>query len=149
MCFYAMRRAVTRDEAGEHWLDLVCGSLLSPHGVRSAAKGDHARLEPGEHTVDRGRSAERTVGGRTVVLLAWTVRRHDGRTLRRRVQAAGETVVRQRARAKADELLASTAPESSRLRTLAHEIAVLSPEQRAELDGLVDQLTRATRGPTR
>lgn len=100
-----------------------------------------AKLEPGENTIDRGRPIVRTVDGRSVVVLDWTVRLHDGRTLRRRTKGESETVVRRRARAKAEQLLASTAPERSPLQALAQQIADLSADQRAQLDELVEQLT--------
>lgn len=101
-----------------------------------------AKLEPGDNTIDRGRPTMRTVDGRALVVLDWTIKLQDGRTLRRRTKGESETVVRRRARAKAAELLASsTTPEHSRLHALAQEIAGLSTDQRAELDELVDQLT--------
>jgi len=55
-------------------------------------------------------------------------------------QGESETIVRRRARAKAEKLLASTTPAQSRLHALAQEIAALSLEQRAELDEMVHQL---------
>lgn len=98
-----------------------------------------ARLEPGEDTIDRGNAVVRTMNGRAVVVLDWSIRLHDDTVLRRRTQGSTEEQVRQRARAAADALLATTQP-SARLRALAREIVGLSPTQRRELLRLLAEL---------
>lgn len=66
------------------------------------------KLEPGEHTVDRGDPTRRTINGRKVFVLDWSLRLYDGTVVRRRSSGTDESKVRQRARAKVEELLAST-----------------------------------------
>ena len=95
-----------------------------------------AKLEPGEHTIDRGNPRERNGTWR----LDWSLRLYDGTVVRHTTSGADVSVVRRRARTKADQLLAASGPASTRLHALAAEIATLSPQQRSELRDLVRDL---------
>jgi integrase len=61
------------------------------------------RLELGHHSIDRATPRRRG----DVWLLDWSIRLHDGRLMPKRSQGATKGQVRQRAKAAADELLAS------------------------------------------
>lgn len=64
-------------------------------------------LEPGQHSVDRNTPTERTLDGKEVFALDWSVRLFDGRLVQKRTQGASKTEVQRRARAKAKALLAT------------------------------------------
>ncbi|MGC5617471.1 tyrosine-type recombinase/integrase [Georgenia sp. Z1491] len=71
-------------------------------------KAATTRLEPGEHSIDRNTPTRRTLKGREVMVLDWSVRLHDGRLLPdRRTQGATAAEVRRKAKRRADELLAT------------------------------------------
>lgn len=95
-----------------------------------------AKLEPGEHTIDRGNPRERNGTWR----LDWSLRLYDGTVVRHTTTGADVSVVRRRARTKAEQLLAASGPTSARLHALAAEVAALSPQQRSELERLVGDL---------
>ncbi|WP_432789384.1 hypothetical protein QYM46_13750 [Brevibacterium sp. K11IcPPYGO002] len=60
--------------------------------------------------------------------------------MRHTTTGTDESLVRRRARTKAEQLLAASGPTSARLHALAAEVAALSPQQRSELERLVGDL---------
>lgn len=102
----------------------------------NAPRATTAKLEPGEHTIDRGNPRERNGTWR----LDWSLRLYDGTVVRHTTTGADVSVVRRRARTKAEQLLAASGPTSARLHALAAEVAALSPQQRSELERLVGDL---------
>lgn len=74
----------------------------------SRRKAATTRLENGEHSIDRNTPTPRTLKGREVVVLDWSVRLHNGRLITdKRTQGRTAAEVRRRAKATAAELLAS------------------------------------------
>lgn len=72
-------------------------------GRRKAAT---TRLENGEHSIDRNTPTTRTLKGREVVVLDWSVRLHNGRLISgKRTQGLTAAGVRRRAKVTAAELL--------------------------------------------
>lgn len=71
------------------------------------------RLENGEHSIDRNTPTARTLNGREVVALDWSVRLHNGRLIsNKRTQGRTAAQVRRRAKGMAIELLASNGHRS-------------------------------------
>lgn len=99
----------------------------------TARRATTAKLEPGEHTIDRGNLRP----WRDTWRLDWTLRLYDDTVVRHTSTGKDQSQVRRRARTKAQELLAASGPTSARLHALAAEIAALPPEQRNELDRMI------------
>jgi hypothetical protein len=102
----------------------------------SGRRATTAKLDPGEHTIDRGNPRERNGTWR----LDWSLSLYDGTVVRHTTTGKDVSVVKRRARARAEQLLADSGPTSARLHALAAEIAALSPQQRSELEELVRDL---------